>query len=214
MSQVLRFEAAEDNHRPFGSHRYVVWSPKIRRRLSLFGEAALNAWINIEANPQIVAFCERPAVSRSQKPARVVDFWVQLRSTEELWFVRRRREPHEDPGSSIAPSFRSWAKDNGLTLRYFEPHDLILSEPLARNWGIVLRYLTANRTLIDKEILERVKGACNPAIALRALEQHCGDEDPVIVRAAAFTLLQQGVLRSHEFGATPIGPSMQFEAVP
>ena len=38
MSQGLRFTTAADNHRPFGCHRFVVWSPKIRRRLTLFGE--------------------------------------------------------------------------------------------------------------------------------------------------------------------------------
>jgi hypothetical protein len=112
LSQSLRFPAAVDNRRPFGCHRYVVRSPKIGRRVTLFGEAALNAWISIEANPQIAAFCERPAVSRSQKPARVVDFWVQLPNAEELWLLRRGREPQEDPGSSIAPSFRSWAQDH------------------------------------------------------------------------------------------------------
>lgn len=213
MSPGLRFQSAEDNHRPFGCHRYVVWSPKIRRRLTLFGDAALNAWIGIESNPQIVAFCERPVVSRNQKPARVVDFWVQMSNVEELWFLRRRREPQEDPGSSIGPSFRSWAQENGLTLRYFEPAELLLAEPLARNWGVLLRYLTANRSLITEDLLERVRDVCMSAMPLRALEQHLGAEDPVLVRTAAFHLLQQGHLRSRDFGDAPVGPTTRFEAV-
>jgi hypothetical protein len=191
----------------------VVWSPKIRRRLTLFGDDALNAWISIEANPQIAAFCERPVVSRTQKPARVVDFWVQLPSAEELWFLRRRREPEDDPGSSIAPAFRSWAQDKGLTLRYVEPAGLLPAEPLARNWGVLLRYVTANRALITEDLLERVQASCTSAIPLRALEEHLGAEDPVLVRTAALYLLQQGRVRSRDFGDIPVGPTMRFEAI-
>jgi len=181
--------------------------------LTLFGDAALNAWISIESNPQIAAFCERPVVSRNQKPARVVDFWVQMSNVEELWFLRRRREPQEDPGSLIAASFRSWAQDNGLILRCFEPTGLVLAEQLARNWGVLLRYLAANRSLVTEDLLERVRAAFTSAMPLRALEQHLGAEDPVLVRTAAFHLLQQGHLRSRDFSDTPVGPTMRFEAV-
>jgi hypothetical protein len=211
LSRSLRFEAAEDNRRPFGSHQFYVWSPKIGRRLKLFGDVALNTWIAIEADVEIVAFCERPLVILTQKPARVVDFWVQRTTGEVLWLLQRPRENRAEQGNSLSPSFRSWAHNKGMTVRQLLPDELALDEPLRRNWGTVLRYLAANRALVKPALLDCVRETCLTTVTLDAIEQHYPSEDPVLVRTAVFCLFQQGLVRSPAFAETPIGPASRFE---
>ena len=41
-------------------HRYQTWSPKLKRRISLYIRPSLSVWILIEASPDIEQFCERP----------------------------------------------------------------------------------------------------------------------------------------------------------
>ncbi len=211
MTGNLRFQVAEDNRRPHGSHQFYVWSPKLNRRLTLFGEAALNAWIAIEADPQILAFCERPLVIRTQKPARVVDFWVQRTTSEELWLLKRptKRAKERD---SVSPSFRTWAERQGITVRQPQAEEFSLDEQRGRNWATVLHYLAANRALMKPEFLDRIRETCSETVTLELLERHFLTEDPMLVRTGVFLLFQQGLLQSSQFTDAPIGPTMRFEA--
>jgi hypothetical protein len=189
-----------------------VWSPKLNRRLTLFGEASLNAWIGIEADAQILAFCERPLVIRTQKPARVVDFWVQRTTSEELWLLKRPSNRAKEP-DSVSPSFRTWAERHGFTVQQPQAEEFALDEQRRRNWATVLHYLAANGALMKPEFLDRIRKACSVAVTLESLEQHFPTEDPVLVRTGVFSLFQKGVLESSQFIDAPIGPTMRFEAI-
>jgi hypothetical protein len=211
-SLTLRFQVAEDYRRPHGSHQFYVWSPKLDRRLTLFGEATLNAWIAIEADAQILAFCERPLVIRTQKPARVVDFWIQRTTSEELWLLNRpaKRAKERD---SVSPSFRTWAERHGLTVRQREAEEFAVDEQRRRNWATLLHYLAANGALLKQELLDGIRQACSVAVTLESLEQHFATVDPVLVRTGALSLFQKRLLESSDFIDAPIGPTMRFEAI-
>lgn len=210
--RTLRFQAPADSRRPYGCHRFDVWSPKLKRRLTLFGDWALTAWIAIEANPTIAGFCERPMVVGSQKPPRVVDFWVKTAATEELWlFLRQREQGLLAQGEPLVPAFRSWAEDAGMTIRLLRLEELALGEQLSRNWSAVLHYLAANHALVRPQLIDGLREACRGGAQLRALEKRFAGEDPILVRTAIFFLLHQGIVRAGEFASVPIGPSMRFE---
>ncbi|MFM0351162.1 hypothetical protein [Paraburkholderia sp. RL17-347-BIC-D] len=51
----LRFAHAVDDVRPYWTHRYDVYGPKVHRRLTVFGHRALNAWLQFEFDPDVVA---------------------------------------------------------------------------------------------------------------------------------------------------------------
>jgi hypothetical protein len=55
-------QAVEVKRRPW-QRRIEVFSPKLRRRLTLFSHDAQDAWILLEADPRVQTFCERPALS-------------------------------------------------------------------------------------------------------------------------------------------------------
>jgi hypothetical protein len=50
----------ELRRRPW-QRRIEVYSPKIQRRLTLFSRDAHDAWLLLEADPEVRSFCERPA---------------------------------------------------------------------------------------------------------------------------------------------------------
>jgi hypothetical protein len=52
---TLRFAHAVDDVRPYWTHRYDVYGPKVHRRLTVFGHRALNAWLQFEFDPDVVA---------------------------------------------------------------------------------------------------------------------------------------------------------------
>jgi hypothetical protein len=83
----LQFFRAIDDVRPYGTHRYDVYGPKVDRRLTLFGHRTLNAWLQLEFNPDVVAYCERPLRVPDIRPARMVDFWVHRRDDGERFLV-------------------------------------------------------------------------------------------------------------------------------
>jgi hypothetical protein len=212
--RTLRFQAPAENRRPYGCHRFDAWSPKLGRRLMLFGEWALSAWIAIEADANVVGFCERPMVIGSQKPPRVVDFWIKRIVSEELWLLLREKEQMQQAqGETLVPAFRSWVQDAGLTVRFLRPEEFALGEQLRRNWSTVLHYLAANQALLRQELIDRLRGECRGGAQLEALEKRFAPEDPILVRTAIFCLLHQGAVRASEFESDPIGPSMRFEAV-
>jgi len=206
-----RFQVPKSSRRPFGSHRFDAWSPKIGRRITLFGQRSLRAWVAIEADPTIVQFCERPLVLESSKPTRVIDFWVRRASSaEELWLLLRTTEQGPDR-ERVSPAFRQWSETQRLTPRLLPPDEPALADEELRNWGTVLRYLAANRKLLKEELIGAVSRACHSGVKLGALEHQLQHHDPVLVRTALFHLLHRGTIRGPDFAHALINPSMRFE---
>jgi hypothetical protein len=58
---MLHYERAVETKRPAGSRRIEIFSPKIKRWLKLFSWNTHDAWLLLEADPAVRAFCERPA---------------------------------------------------------------------------------------------------------------------------------------------------------
>ena len=90
MVTKVRFLKAADNSRPFKGHRYDVFGLKVDRSITLFGRNSLNTWVLLEADSNVVSYCERPLVIPDVKPKRVVDFWVNFLDREELWIYNAK----------------------------------------------------------------------------------------------------------------------------
>ena len=79
-----RFLAPRSTARPRGARLIEGFSPKLGRRVQLFDHAAFATWIDLEADPEVVAFCERPALSELVAPGASIDFWVRRGGGEEF----------------------------------------------------------------------------------------------------------------------------------
>lgn len=192
-----RFARPADDTRPYGSHRYEVWSPKVRRRLTLFGEVSLKAWVTLEADITVSTFCERPLVIGDVKPPRIADFWFQRHDlSEQILLVARPLE--EQLLTKLLErysGFAAWAKSEGIQFQIIRPDDFYLSPVSFENWRTILHHLAANHALVRPSLVSRVLKERTSAIAIHTIEQVFDTEDPVIVRAAIFTLVHQGKLR-------------------
>ncbi|WP_348698106.1 hypothetical protein [Duganella fentianensis] len=205
-----RFLTPADNSRPYKSHRYDVFGLKVERVVTLFGTRALMAWIRLEADPLVKTYCERPLVIPDIKPKRVLDFWVDYQGKQQLWLLRRPSEADLVSPEQALPAFASWAATNKLELRFIGIDEV--GPPLyLDNWGRILRDLAANRRFVSAFLKARILENLTSA---RPLSSLCGmfpDEDPVLLRAAAYQLLHNGKLRCSNLDQMPLGPASIME---
>ena len=85
-----RYAAALDVARPRGSRLLEAFSLKVNRRVRLFDHARFDQWVRLEADPQVLSLCERPARIGPAPDARLIDFWVRRRDGEQLLLMRHR----------------------------------------------------------------------------------------------------------------------------
>ncbi|WP_232455869.1 hypothetical protein [Burkholderia ubonensis] len=105
-----RFVRAVNRTRPYGAHRFDLFGPKTGRRLTLFGRRALDLWVRLEADPSVLAYCERPLCIPEESPLRLVDFWVRTPDCEKLCVVLRSAESTAAAqGFSLFSAFELWS---------------------------------------------------------------------------------------------------------
>ena len=83
---MLRYDNAMELRRRPWQRRIEVYSPKIQRRLTLFSRDAHDAWLLLEADPEVRAFCERPAYVAGEA-GRLIDFWVDRGRHAKFWIL-------------------------------------------------------------------------------------------------------------------------------
>jgi hypothetical protein len=214
MSVQPRFSSPADNSRPHGSHRYDVFGPKIQRQLALFGLDALEAWTLLEADPDVIAYCERPLSLPDLKRKRVVDFWVRRKGGEEFLFLLRPSEVASglDHPSSI-PAFRAWAASANATPIFVNPQGMAQQTTLLANWESFLCDLSAFGRYVPKMLSEKVYNATHPSTSLAELEQRFPEEDPVMLRVAVVALLHQGRAVCRTLGSETFSVRTSIEAI-
>jgi hypothetical protein len=76
--------------RPRGAHRFEAFSPKLARRMTFYRRALVELWVLLEADPLVVAFCERPGYIQIDRHKRLADFWVRYVDRNELVILEDR----------------------------------------------------------------------------------------------------------------------------
>jgi hypothetical protein len=77
MENSLHIQAPVALARPRGAHRLEAFSPKLARRLTFYRRALLDQWVLLEADPTVIAFCERPGYILFGGQRYLADFWVR-----------------------------------------------------------------------------------------------------------------------------------------
>jgi hypothetical protein len=147
-------QAVEVKRRPW-QRRIEVFSPKLRRRLTLFSRDAQDAWILLEADPRVQSFCERPAYMEG-KAGRVLDFWVDQGRHHKFWIV----SPNDAERSAIAKTV------NGIAVRILQRADLVALAMRIQNWSQIVPYRVCSLRFADRrlqrEILTRLEKPGSP----------------------------------------------------
>jgi hypothetical protein len=187
------YSKAADNRRPYGAHRFDVYSLKARRRLTLFGRRALEYWIRQEADPSVTQLCERPLVIPDTVPHRTVDFWVAGSGFSRFVLLQRPAEARSSRLSRDLTAFGLWAADAGCSVEVVpeEPAWAANSRALA-NWVEILQHLAAYESVVDPPLLNRVEQLLSTRRPLGSLVAEIPEVEQDTVRAAVYRLVYRG----------------------
>ena len=171
--------------RPYGSYRYDVFSMKAGRRMTLFGKAALSQFIELEADHEVTALCERPIKIPDSKLNRVVDFWALRGGRQHFYLLCSGDASHgKNKPKPAIESFRKWVEGESGVLHEVFADAFNNCRTLHNNWVTILQHLVAHRGLVTSALLERFAIELNPAFTLQQAEAQLHDMDAMLVRAA------------------------------
>ncbi|MBB5498731.1 hypothetical protein [Paraburkholderia sp. MM5384-R2] len=201
-----RYVCPVDDARPYGVHRYDVYGLKIDRRLTLFGHRALNAWLQLEFDPGIVSYCERPLRAPGALPARRIDFWAKANDTERLLILLRTSERQ---WTTMPPrwfaAFEVWAAKSRMQVCLVEPEEAATGEVLRRNQATILHHVAAGHAFVSERMKQHVLDSSERGGSLLELESRLFPQDPVLARTVAFMLVLDGRLRCPTLALELIG---------
>ena len=177
-----RFTAPLDVPRSPGARLIEAFSPKLERRVQFFDHRSFEQWVCLEADPSVVALCERPTRVGPNADDRVVDFWVRRADAQELILVASTAADHGP------------ARVGALPMRRVTPADLAAAGTWIDNWQRMLPVINVTRQLLPKGLFKSIVNCVHEAVALARVEHELSTGDPVIVRGAIFDLLRTGRL--------------------
>jgi hypothetical protein len=171
--------------RPRGTHRFEVFSPKLKRRLTFYRRLALEQWVLIEADPAISIFCERPGFVQSGGQRYLADFWVRYVDRQELVLLSDAvidTDTKPDANLDVAV----------LSVRSVQPPELAAARVWIDNWRRMLPCIVAIRGLLSPSLLNAIERFVARPQQLLTIEREFSTGDPILVRAAVFNLLHTG----------------------
>jgi len=187
-----RFAVPLEVPRSRGARLLEAYSPKLERRVQFFDHRSFEQWLRLEADPRVIALCERPTRVGPKTNDRIVDFWVRRADTQELIVV-------QTTSSDTLP-----ARVAGLPLHTLRLSDLAAASVWTNNWQRMLPVINVTRALIPSKLLGSMLDYVREPIALARVEHELAVGDPAIVRGAIFELLRTGRL---------LAPSLHVEAL-
>ena len=178
-----RYSVPISQARPKGARLLEGYSPKLQRSVQLFDYASFSIWIGLEADPSVVAFCERPARFGLANNDALIDFWVLGANAEESFRVLSN---HPDVNLPVTL--------HEIAVHYVRDSDLAASQIWVSNWTRILGVINAARGVIEQAMLKSIQDFVQQPITLGRIEAQFSCGDPVPVRACVFELLRKGRL--------------------
>lgn len=183
MDLARRFYVPVIQTRPKGARFLEGFSPKLKRRVQLYDYSCFSVWIRLEADPRVLAFCERPAPIGSPDRHALIDFWVLLADGGEYFCI---------VGNNDAPDRPITLHD--LTVHYVQDPELAADSVWVANWQRILSVVNASQSMLDSALMKLIRASVKQPVALGRLEAQFACGDPVRVRAGIFELLRKGRL--------------------
>jgi hypothetical protein len=205
MDNILRCQPIALD-RPRGAHRLEAFSLKAGRRITLYRQSALEQWVILEADPAVIAFCERPGFIQSEGKRYLADFWVRYFDRQELVILfDLAYEPPAKPTALLEHA--------GLTVKAVQSSEIAASRAWIANWKRMLPCLIATRGLVPPSLSSAIERFVARPHRLLSIEREFTTGDPVIVRAAVFGLLHAGRVRAPELRTHELSLLTEFVAV-
>lgn len=200
--------------RPHGSFRIDVFSPKANRRMTLYGKPALCQLVELEADCEVTAICERPIVILDLKPKRVVDFWSMKGQVPTYHLLLRPSEDTEQAKSRDAyVAFKRWVADEHGRLEELAIDRFEEQRTRLENWIGIMRDIGLHKRLVTPAVLERCAEVLPDRFTLMEAQVLLGDLEEMVSRAAIFTLLSRGNVTCPMIDKQHLQPRTEFVRV-
>ena len=193
MDESARFSAPLSLPRPRGARVIEAFSPKLARRVQSFGRRAFDLWICLEADPDVVAFCERPTYAGLLTNKTLIDFWVRYRDREAFLLLE---------GEAMSSSVE--VGDGSLPVRVVPTAELAAARCWISNWERMLPCMVACRTSLTSALLHTIAAHVAEPMQLSRIERDLDCGDPTLTRAALFSLLHAGPLCALKLKVEPL----------
>ena len=189
MINPKRFVAPLELQRPRNAHRLETFSPKLGRRLRLYDRAAFEWWLQLESNPGVHAFCERPArLHLGHAGTALIDFWVCYADREEVHLIAL-----DAPLANVPlPASMAFGIGEQASVRIIRREDVMAQRTWILNWERMLPFITASRGMISPALRQRILAAIGGSKQLSNLEREMAPVDAMLVKGAVFALLHEG----------------------
>jgi hypothetical protein len=193
--------------RPRGAHRFEAFSPKLARRMTFYRRALVEQWVLLEADPSVIAFCERPGYIQIDRQRRLADFLVRYVYRNELVIL-------SDRSCEVDATKPDRVLDvDACTIRRVAPAELAAARIWIENWQRMLPCLVANRDLVPSTLPQGIVCFVKEPRRLLDIEREFSTGDPVLVRTAVFGLLHSGRVSAPELRTQPLSLLTSFAAL-
>jgi hypothetical protein len=196
---MLRYDSAIELRRRPWQRRIEVYSPKIQRRLTLFSRDAHDAWLLLEADPEVRSFCERPAYVAGEA-GRLIDFWVDRGRHAKFWILGGGEDEQTGLPSTL----------HGIAVRVLHRADMIAAEMRIKNWSQILPYLISFARDTNRRLQEDIFARMEKPHRLEHLEAAFQPIDVSLVRASLFKLVAEGKVVALDIDVMPLGSTTVF----
>lgn len=205
----------------YGTNRWIVFSPKLRRTVILHNSLEYDHWALIESEPAIRSYCEQPRRIRVRLPSGVIttvfNMWILWDSMlQEYRAVRYKKDLSRGNGSSRInqeiEAQKLWCHLGGVRHSVVTDETVRANLTYLENWKIILSHLAAAQAIdLGPQINEIIAMlASEGGRQLRQIEASFPDTDRSFTRAAIFALLHSGRLRA-PLDRVPLTASLPVE---
>jgi hypothetical protein len=191
-----------------------LYSPKLRRQVTLFGRNALDLWTTLEGSSQVLSFCERPMKIPGASRHRCFDFWTRRADGEELLVLLRESERNVANSKSkhkILADLDGTTLDGAL-VRCLDPEYMADHAIALANWGSMIRDLSAFERFVPQTLSKDLATSIAQPKSIRQLQEEFALHDSTTIRIGIYLLLHRGQAVCKQIATHRLGPEHIIEA--
>lgn len=165
----------------------------------MFSRAQFEAWLAIEVDPRVTAYCERPAMFRRKEQNIAPDFWRCDEAGESFICIGE-----DDWPDTLAE----------IPVRRITPADLAARRQWITNWTHMLPLVITTRNLQSRQQVLDVRRFITQPMPLARIERELVTGDPTPLRGIIFRMLAAGHLTAPSLHTEPLSLLTPFSPAP
>nr|WP_162305476.1 TnsA endonuclease N-terminal domain-containing protein [Brevibacillus laterosporus] len=192
----------------YGSNYWYVYSPKLNRMVHLFSNLEYDHWILIEANPQIITFCEQPKkvewLVGEKLLHSIFDMWIERKDGSQS-FIEIKYQIDLDPQNPRSERplrqthlQRKWCEENNYDYLIQTEKEIRNNPILLDNYKEIIPYIQQNRIShndLDQHLVMQKIG--KDRITIKQLREDCSHFSPSRLKQTLYSLILSGVVEAN-----------------